>query len=101
MWNRRETTVEVWGKVVSSVFTDYLGDNTGTYPLLPVYTPLVCAKSEVLLTTKSDAVGLGGIEVIESFDSRLLFVRAKLHREIAGREMSGRVQAVSSESTIR
>lgn len=78
---------------------DHLGDNTGTYPLLPVYTPLVCAKGEVLLTVKSDAVGLGGIEVIESFDGRLLFVRAELHREIAGREMSGRVQAVSQRVT--
>jgi len=80
---------------------DHLGDNTGTYPLLPVYTPLVCANSEVLLTTESDAGGLGGIEVIESIDGCLLFLNTELHREIARREMSGRVQAVSSEGTIR
>lgn len=79
---------------------NHLGGKIGTYPLLSVYTSVVCDKGEVLLSTKSDAMGLGGTGVIESIDGCLLFFEAELHREIARREMSGKVQTVRSDGTI-
>ena len=53
-------------------------DNRDTYPLFSVYASAVCAKGEEFLTTKSNPPSLGGCRVCESFDGRLLLLRAEL-----------------------
>jgi hypothetical protein len=70
--------VKLWEGGRELGIMNHLGDEAGTYPLLSVYTSFVCAKGEVLLTTKSDPVGLGGIEVFESIDGCLLFLGLEL-----------------------
>jgi len=58
-------------------------------PLLSVYAPFVCSKSEVLLTTKLDAVGLGGTGVFESTNDRLLFFRFEVEPFASSPNTSG------------
>ena len=73
----------------------------GTYPLLSVHASVGRTKGEILLTTKSNAVGLGCCGVSECRDGCLLLLRAELRRETATREMSGKVQGTRSEGIIR
>ena len=57
-----------------------LMDRVSTYPFLPVYTVVICAKGEVLLITKSNAVGLGIVGVRKSLDGSLLFIHGELRK---------------------
>lgn len=77
-----------------------LRDKAGTYPLLSVNTSVAHAKGEVFLTTKSNTVGLGVRGIFPSRDDCSLLLGAELHREIATREMSGKVQAARPGGTI-
>lgn len=55
----RETTIEIPEESRKLSVMNHVRDRVGTYPLLSVYTPVVCAQGEVLLITKSNTAGLG------------------------------------------
>ena len=69
---------------------NHLGDKVDTYPLLSIYTSVGHLKGEVLLATKSDAIGQGGVAVFDSIDGCLLFIGAELHRRLRYRRCQER-----------